>query len=99
MSGQVRNVGAQDSGPFWIEFWGSFNQMYPDLNFYLCNSIYAPNLAAGAALDLAANPRTLYSNLPTGPCMILCFPDRPDFIAESDESDNVGAIAGCLIAP
>jgi hypothetical protein len=99
MTGQVRNVGTQDSGPFWIEFWGSFNQMYPDLNFYLCNSIYVPNLAAGAALDLAANPRTLYSNLSTGPCMFLCFPDRPDFVNETDESDNVGAIAGGLIAP
>jgi hypothetical protein len=99
MIGLVRNTGTQDSGPFWIEFWGSFNQMYPDLNFYLCDSIYVPNLAPGTAFNLAAYPRTLYATAPTGPCMILCFPDRPDFVNETDESDNVAVIAGCLIAP
>jgi formylglycine-generating enzyme required for sulfatase activity len=31
--------------------------------------------------------------------MFLCFPDRPDFVNETDESDNVGAIAGGLISP
>jgi hypothetical protein len=97
VSGQVRNTGAQDTGPFWIEFWGSLNQMYPDLNFFLCDSISVPNLAAGEALDLASYPRTLYDTAPTGPCMILCFPDRPDFVNETDETDNPAAIGGCRI--
>jgi len=90
ISALVENLGLIWSGPAWLEIWGSRTGGLT-LDYLLCE--------ARAAVDLAANPRTLYAAAPTGACMILCFPDRPDFVNETDESDNVAAIAGCLIVP
>jgi hypothetical protein len=87
LGGQVRNIGTQDTGPFWIEFWGSFDRVDPQLGFFLCDSINVPNLAPGAATNLAGYPRTLY-DCPTGTFMVGVFADRPDQVNELDETNN-----------
>jgi len=98
-AGKVRNTGYQNSGPFWIEFWGSQNQDYPDLGFFLCDSIWVPDLVPGASVDLSATTQTLYSRLPVGSCAITCFADRPDFVNETNEADNYAILKGFQIAP
>ena len=93
-SGRVRNVGIQHTGPFWIEFWGSRDQVYPLCDFWLCDSIYVADLAPEASVDLSAYPRTLYSAVPSGPCAVICFADRNDLVAETNEADNYAILKG-----
>jgi chitodextrinase len=92
-AGRVINRGSQASGPFWIEFWGSWDWPYPNLNFFLCDSIYVGNLDAGAAIALSAYPRTLYG-VPEGVFMVGCFADRDDAINELDETNNFQFVDG-----
>jgi hypothetical protein len=92
-AGRVVNRGSEHSGPFWIEFWGSWDWPYPNLNFFLCDSIYVANLDAGAAAELSAFPRQLYS-VPTGVFQVGCFADRDDSINELDETNNYQFVDG-----
>jgi hypothetical protein len=92
-AGRVVNRGTQASGPFWIEFWGSWDWPYPGLNFFLCDSIFVANLDPGGAADLPAHPRQLY-NVPAGIFMVGCFADRDDAINESDETNNYQFVEG-----
>jgi hypothetical protein len=98
LDGTVRNTGTQDSGPFWIEFWGSQDQDYPNLGFFLCDSILTPNLAPGMPLDLRTQ-RVLYQGLPTGNCAVLCFVDRSDLVNETNEADNYAVLKGYQVGP
>jgi hypothetical protein len=92
-SGRVVNRGAEPSGPFWIEFWGSWNWPYPNLDFFLCDSIWMANLDPGAAVELSAYARRLY-NVPTGVFMIGCVTDRDDSVNELDETNNYQFVDG-----
>jgi hypothetical protein len=98
-SGRVRNSGTENSGAFWIEFWGSLQQVYPEINFMLCDSIRVNNLAPGQALDLANYPRTVYADVPLVNCAVGCFVDRADQVNETDESDNYQFLSGRSIVP
>jgi len=99
LGGKITNAGAENTGPFWIEFWGSTNLDYPTLGFYLCDSIAVSNLAPGASVNLSTYPRSLYSGLPTGDCAIICFADRTDLVNETNEADNYTVLRGYTIAP
>jgi len=92
-SGRVANRGSEPCGPFWIEFWGSWDWPYPALDFFLCDSIFVENLDPGAAVDLANCPRSLYK-VPEGVFMVGCFADRDDSIAETDETNNYQFLDG-----
>ena len=87
-AGRVVNRGSQASGPFWIEFWGSWDWPYPNLNFFLCDSIFVENLDPGASIALAFYPRRLYADVPAGIFMVGCVADRDDAINELDETNN-----------
>jgi hypothetical protein len=93
LGGQVRNAGSENSGPFWIEFWGSRPDLNPDLHFMLCDSIRIDNLAPSAAVELSAYSRTLYPGA-SGTFWVGCFADRPDSINELDETNNYQFIPG-----
>ncbi|MCX8038062.1 MAG: hypothetical protein N3D11_13615, partial [Candidatus Sumerlaeia bacterium] len=88
-SGYVRNLGTQNSGPFWIEFWQTSGAglPYPDLRRMICDSIYIGDLAPGGQINLGAYPRAIYPNIsttaPTG-----IFVDRLDTVNETDETNN-----------
>jgi hypothetical protein len=86
-SGAVANNGAAPSGPFWIEFWGSWDWPYPSLDFFLCDSIPVGNLDPGQTVDLSLYPRRLY-RVPAGVFQVGCFVDRDDAINETDETNN-----------
>jgi len=86
-SGRVINRGRERSGPFWIEFWGSWEWPYPALNFFLCDSIFTESLDPGGSVNLANYPRQLY-NVPTGAFTAGCVADRDDSINELDETNN-----------
>lgn len=94
LGGQVMNNGTAPSGPFWIEFWGSFDQpgkFYPSLDFYLCDSIGVSDLAPGASLDLSGYSRTLYGVPPHDMLQTFsvgCYVDRTDLVNETNETDN-----------
>ena len=92
-SGRVVNRGSEQSGQFWIEFWGSCSWPYPSLDFFLCDSIGVANLDPGAAVDLSNYPRQLY-HVPTGVFMVGCFADRDDAINELDETNNYRFVEG-----
>ncbi len=98
-SGYVQNVGIHHTGPFWIEFWGSRNQDYPGLEFFLCDSIPVADLAPGTSVSLAAFPRTLYTAMPLGSVALILFPDRNDQVAETNETDNFAILRNRTIAP
>jgi V8-like Glu-specific endopeptidase len=87
LGGIVQNVGSQDSGSFWIEFFGSYTPYYPNADFFLCDSIHVSNLAPGQAIDLSVYPRTLYST-PSGTFMVGVMADRLDQVSERDETNN-----------
>jgi len=87
LGGWVRNIGTEDSGPFWIEFWGSRDRLYPSLDFMLCDSIAVNNLGPGEAIDLSTINRTLYGT-PSGIYMVGVVADRLDQISERDETNN-----------
>jgi len=87
-NGSVVNDGPEHSGPFWIEFWGSYDQWMPTPDFQLCDSIYIDNLRPGQQVFLQPYQRTVYWNVPTGEFTIICIADRPDNIAEANETDN-----------
>ena len=95
-SGRVVNRGSEDSGPFWIEFWGSWEKSFPALNFFLCDSIYVENLDASATIELSQYPRPLYSfpSVLAGTFTIGCFADRDDSINELDETNNYQFVDG-----
>lgn len=86
-SGTVTNSGSEASGPFWIEFWASRDQLYPSLEQMACDSIYVNGLAPGASINLANYPRLVY-NLGHNVYAIGCFVDRLDTVSETDETDN-----------
>jgi len=92
-SGRVVNRGAEPSGPFWIEFWGSWDWPYPNLNFFLCDSIFVWNLDPGAWVNLSDHPRQL-CNVPTGVFLVGCVADRDDSINELDETNNYQFVDG-----
>jgi len=92
-SGRVVNRGSEARGPFWIEFWGSWDKPFPGLNFFLCDSIYVENLDVSATVELSYYPRTLY-NVTTGTFTIGCFADRDDSINELDETNNYQFVEG-----
>ena len=92
-SGRVVNRGSERSGPFWIEFWGARPQFYPELDFFLCDSIFVTNLDPNAAVNLSAYPRRLYG-VTTGTFTIGCFADRDDAINETDETNNYEFVKG-----
>jgi hypothetical protein len=99
--GKVRNIGTDDSGPFWIEFWACPDDPdYPWLDRYLCDSILVDNLAPEGELDLSYynNSRPLY-NIPSGQYAIICFVDRPDHVAETEETDNYAIVRGVTVLP
>lgn len=98
-TGVVHNVGTQNSGPFWIEFWGSRNQDFPGLDFYMCDSILVPDLAPGTSVSLSAHTRAIYSGVPTGDLAVTCFADRSDLVSETNEADNYAIVRGYQIAP
>lgn len=89
LGGVIRNIGTQDSGGFWIEFFGtrSPSSSYPSPDFLLCDSILVSNLAPGEAVNLAAYPRTLY-NAPAGTFRVGVVTDRLDQVNELDETNN-----------
>lgn len=98
--GRVRNVGADHSGPFWIEFIGTFTPNQPNLDMFLCDSILVSSLAPGQSFNLIERPRTLYPTLPTGPVSLICFPDRTDLVYETHEEDNYTLpLTGYTIVP
>jgi len=99
LSGAVRNTGAQDSGPFWIEFWASPGDPdYPDFNRFACDSIRVDNLAPGGAVNLADHARSFY-DLPSGQWVVTGFADRLDQVAEPDETDNYAVVRGIQVPP
>jgi len=98
-TGTVRNAGTANSGEFWIEFWGSTQQGYPQTDFMLCDSIKINNLAPGEVVYLSLYPRTAYSDLPGGSCAIGCFVDRIDQVNETNESDNYWFLSNRQIGP
>jgi len=53
LGGRVRNTGIYNSGQFWIEFWGSYNRLYPSLDFLVCSSIQVTNLPPGGTINLS----------------------------------------------
>ncbi|MCX8035722.1 MAG: M6 family metalloprotease domain-containing protein [Candidatus Sumerlaeia bacterium] len=94
LGGQVINQGTAATGPFWIEFWGSFDRPdkpYPTLDFFLCDSIPVPNLAPGQSVSLAGYARTRY-RIPTHDMLqkftVVCFADRNDQVNEQIETNN-----------
>jgi len=93
MTGAVQNIGSENSGPFWIEFWGSYSRPYPSPDFFLCDSIPVGNLAPGAAIDLSQYPRTLYGT-PSGTFMVGVLVDRLDQVSERDETNNYEFLDG-----
>jgi hypothetical protein len=93
LSGQVVNRGSEPSGLFWIEFWGSWDQHYPNLNFQLCDSIWVANLDPGTSVSLADYSRQLY-DVSAGTFWVGCHADRPDQINERDETNNYQFLAG-----
>jgi len=97
-SGRVVNRGHEPSGPFWIEFWGSWERPYPARNFFLCDSILVENLDPGAAVELSNYPRRLY-NVGSGVFMVGCFADRDDAINELDETNNYQFVDGEVLNP
>jgi hypothetical protein len=99
LTGKVRNAGSQNSGPFWIEFWGAKDQVFPNLDFFLCDSISVTNLAPSAVVDFASYVRNLYAAAPTGSFAVLCFADRTDVVNESNEADNYVILTGRSIVP
>jgi len=94
LGGRVVNEGANDSGAFWIEFWGSFDapdKYYPTLDFFVCNSVYVATLAAGGTFDLASVSRTLDavpSHALTQTFSVGCVVDRTDLVNETNETNN-----------
>ena len=100
LSGRVRNVGTQDSGPFWIEVFGTFalDVLSPQL-FFICDSILISNLAPGEAVDLSQYPRIVYPNVPAGIVRLVVFADRTDLVNETNEVDNYVTLGGYLISP
>jgi hypothetical protein len=95
-SGRVVNRGRTITGRFWIEFWGSWDWPYPNLNFFLCDSIFVENLNPGTWVDLSAYPRQLY-DVPEGVFMVGCFADRDDSLSESDETNNYQFVDGQVL--
>ncbi|MBM3333725.1 hypothetical protein FJY63_03600, partial [Candidatus Sumerlaeota bacterium] len=98
LSGQIRNAGTENSGPFWIEVFGSFRSDFPQPDFFICDSILVQNLAAGKSVDLSQYPRTLYANVPTGQVSIIVFADRTDLVNETNEADNYVILSGYQIS-
>jgi len=98
--GTVRNTGAGDSGPFWIEFWACpGDPNYPDLNRFACDSIHVDNLAAGQSLSLSDYSRTAYNSLRPGQFAIIGCVDRLDQVIETDETDSYAIVRGFLVPP
>jgi len=97
----VRNTGAADSGPFWIEFWACPGDPdYPWLDRFCCDSIGIPNLAPGEEFDLSTVTRSFYATqiLP-GTYAIIGFIDRLDNVIETDETDNYAIVRGFHVPP
>lgn len=94
LGGRVVNEGAGNSGPFWIEFWGSIDapdKPYPALDFFLCQSIYVNNLLAGGSIALSGVSRTLSDVPPHNMAQTFsvgCFADRTDTVNETNETNN-----------
>jgi hypothetical protein len=98
LGGIVRNAGTVDSGSFWIEFWvAPGDPDYPWPTRFACESIHVDNLAAGATIDLAGHRRDVYTLLNPGQYVVIGFVDRPDHVAESDETDNYRIVRGFVV--
>jgi subtilase family serine protease len=95
----VRNTGTGASGVFWIEFWASRDQCYPQLDYMLCDSVRVDNLAAGQAHTLANHTATVSSAIPAGSYAVGCFIDRIDQVNETDESDNYRFLSNRTVGP
>lgn len=87
-NGSVVNAGIEHSGPFWIEFWGTFDPSFPQPDFMLCDAIYIENLTPGEHYRIEPNQRVSYANLPLGEFTIICIVDRDDTVMENDETNN-----------
>jgi M6 family metalloprotease-like protein len=94
LAGGIVNQGTVDSGPFWIEFWGSYDAAWkdaPTLDFMICDSIPVMNLAPGQWINLASYLRELYPIAPHYDLQtfsIGCYVDRPDSVRERSEANN-----------
>ena len=95
----IRNAGTADSGIFWIEFWGSRDQVYPGLDFPVAPSVRVDNLAPGATFALTDCSPNAFSWLPPGSHAIGCFVDRLDQVGETNEVDNYRFLKNRMIAP
>jgi hypothetical protein len=98
-SGLVRNIGTENSGPFWIEFIGTRTPRTPQIEFFLCDSILVHNLAPGEYVDLANFAQTLYPSVPVGAMGVICFADRNDLVNETHEEDNYVVLTGYQVSP
>jgi len=104
-NGSVVNDGNENSGSFWIEFWGSKSRGIPMPEFQLCDSIYIENLRPGQQVFLLPYLRTVYWNVPNywsepvGDCTVMIIVDRPDNTSEYNEADNYEFVPGVVILP
>jgi M6 family metalloprotease-like protein len=98
-NGSLVNQGAEHTGPFWIEFWGSFDRDMPTLGFPICESILIDNLRPGQQVFLLPYQREMFTNLPTGTFPVLCVLDRTNIVPETDESDNYALAPEVTILP
>lgn len=85
--GVVQNIGTENSGFFWIEFWSSPPAIYPELGTMIADSIPVDNLAPGEYVDLSMYPRPVYQ-VPPSTGHVGVFADRTDWVRELDETNN-----------
>jgi len=99
LSGRIINSGVEHSGPFWIEFFGTTTPAAPQMDFFLCDSIYVTNVPPGGFVDLAGYARLLYPSVPFGSTAVICFADRTDLVNETHEEDNYVVLGGYSVSP
>jgi hypothetical protein len=87
----VANIGDADTGPFWLEYWGSRDGGITLSNFLAVSDSIA-NLPPGRIAPL--EPSKPLAAIPDGPYSVVVAADRPRNVAESNEANNRFAIPG-----
>jgi len=88
---EVANIGTANTGPFWLEYWGSRDGGVTLADF-LADSTRLANLAPGQTVRISTAKR-LYG-IPDGPYSVVVFADRPQDVSETDEANNRLTVAG-----
>lgn len=97
LSGAIHNYSSGASAPAWLEFWLSANTSFARLDFPAIPAFVIPALAPGGEYRFETIVADLFPTIPDGYYRLGVIVDRPNSVAETNETNNMTYVTNKLL--